>query len=108
MRTAIGRAYYACFNLARLNLVSTNRLPALRRQNTHEVVWQLFAESANPMDLKIGQTGYRLRSFRNRSDYDQVFAHLSRDIDGIMRQAEQLIDNLTMLNQTTPPSADAP
>lgn len=97
-RTAIGRAYYACFNLARLYLVAANRMPPLQRRDVHEYVWQQFSSSLNALELKVGQTGFRLRSYRNRADYDRMFPNLARDIDNMMGQAEQLVDTLDRLS----------
>lgn len=96
-RTAISRAYYAAFHKARSFLGQSGfRVPVAER--AHAYLWMRLSNSDHP-DVNIaGDNLNRLRSIRNRADYD--FNHPLDETTaiervGIATDIVQLLDQLS-------------
>jgi len=72
LRSAVSRAYYAAFCKARNHLRDRegHRIPATGR--AHQYVRDKFKKSPDKTRKRIGSDLDRLRSDRNRVDYDDV------------------------------------
>lgn len=69
LRTAIGRSYYACYNMA-ADLLRGWGVPVTRNAAGHGEVMRYFANSGDP-DLEQAEYKLRaMRSKRNTADYD--------------------------------------
>lgn len=73
LRTAISRAYYAAFRSASNLAVSRGEITPSRGSGDHGLVINHFRDATDPARQKIGANLSRLRSNRNKADYDDVF-----------------------------------
>jgi uncharacterized protein (UPF0332 family) len=67
-RTAVSRAYYALFHVAR-DLLDENKFRIDRSDSAHEQVFRHLHNSGDPEVAEIGQYLNDLRSRRNKADY---------------------------------------
>src|SRR6266849_725492 len=77
LRSAISRAYYAAFCKARNYLRDRRHLTLSRGAEAHSEVQDEFQLSPDRRFKEIGENLNRLRTFRNRADYNDVFAGLN-------------------------------
>src|SRR5947209_4703276 len=70
-RTAIGRAYYGAFLVARELLLPHFAVP--RSDDVHEAVTRLLGRSGRSELKRIGQQLRDLRRMRNKADYDMNY-----------------------------------
>ena len=93
-RTAVSRAYYAAFHVARQLLGDLSfRVP--RADPAHAYLWMRLSNCGDPQIQAGGQRLHDLRSERNRADYDidVPLAHTAAATqDLIARQLIQLLD----------------
>jgi uncharacterized protein (UPF0332 family) len=68
LRSAISRAYYAAFNLARLWLVAKG-VNVPKTGAAHAVVWDRLDQHGLASEAVLGRA---LRDMRNNADYDDV------------------------------------
>lgn len=73
LRTAISRAYYAAFRSASNLAASRGEIIPTGSPGDHGLVINHFQQATDPARQKIGASLSRLRSNRNRADYDDVF-----------------------------------
>ena len=71
-RTAVSRAYYAGFISARNHLRDIDRVEMPKRVNPHAFVPAYFMDGSDPRRENIGRELLRLRTARNRCDYQDV------------------------------------
>jgi uncharacterized protein (UPF0332 family) len=92
-RSAISRAYYAAFHVARELLMSLGfRVP--RADRAHSYLWLRFA-NAGAANVKIaGNRLNDLRSQRNRADYDSHSSLLQATAVNEVKNAEDIIQAL--------------
>ncbi len=70
LRSAISRAYYAVFHLAKKLLEDNGiRVPREEGQNSHENVWATFERGPNETWTEIASSGKRLKDKRTIVDY---------------------------------------
>src|ERR1041384_1418998 len=81
-RTAISRAYYSAFGLAR-ELVENEGMSFAATENLHSLVWKTFTDSSDDRRYYVGIDGRWLRLNRNSADYDPSLT----DTGGRARQA---------------------
>jgi uncharacterized protein (UPF0332 family) len=91
-RSAVSRAYYAVFNLARTHLVAEQRIDPARHE-AHEQVW-LALEAGSRAERRIGQGGRRLRYWRNWADYEETYPHVARDAASLVALARRLTSEI--------------
>jgi len=100
-RSAISRAYYAVFHkaeriYARSHTVS---VPGLGGQS-HTDVWKWF-ERGNTSYKKVAQAGWRLKRYRERADYEDVFAGLTEQAALQVASAKDLLERLDRILSST-------
>jgi hypothetical protein len=94
-RSAVSRAYYAVFNLARGYLIAKERIePA--RTDSHDQVW-LALEGGSHAERRIGQGGRRLRYWRNWADYETEYPQVARDAANLVALARRLTGEIDAL-----------
>lgn len=92
-RSAVSRAYYAAFHVARL-LLRDLGFRAPRADQAHAYLWLRLSNCGDAQIRVAGQRLRDLRSERNRADYD-TDAPLTRPAAAVqVRIAEQLIQIL--------------
>ena len=96
LRTAIGRTYYATFNIARdyLEQIEGVVVPVA---NVHNFVAGYFRHSPDPRYTLIGRYLYELRDERNRADYDRYFSNVPRAARQVLRNATTVIEMISQL-----------
>ncbi|NOX63716.1 MAG: hypothetical protein GXP42_17465 [Chloroflexi bacterium] len=97
LRSAISRAYYGAFGLARDVAVSQDGLILSRSPKDHVRVIAHFRRSSQKTRRRIGLDLDRLRRVRNRADYEalllkpkQTTATALRRAQGIERELDRL------------------
>jgi uncharacterized protein (UPF0332 family) len=107
LRSAISRAYYAVFCLARNYLRDVEQDSRLSRKtpdiNEHQYVAKefIFHKSKAKKMIKIGENLSRLRLFRNKADYEDRVFTLSSDVKIALKMAQNIMTSLSELNRET-------
>ena len=105
LRSAISRAYYSTFCLARNYLRDIEKDPILFRKNRatneHKYVAEAFIchLSKNKNMVKIGENLSRLRDLRNNADYEDTMFNLPTQATTALKLAENIISALRKLPQ---------
>ncbi|MEG4959247.1 MULTISPECIES: HEPN domain-containing protein [unclassified Microcoleus] len=105
LRSAISRAYYSTFCLARNYLRDIEKDPRLFRKNRdineHKYVADEFIYHPTKMKnmVKIGENLSRLRELRNKADYDDTMFNLQREARNALVLAENIISALSNLTE---------
>jgi hypothetical protein len=100
-RSAVSRAYYGAFNVARRWLEAHGK--PIENHRAHDQVWRTFraAESATPGTRgkwqMVGDLGGALRVLRNVADYADVVPSLDRQAADAVRTAERILELLPQL-----------
>jgi uncharacterized protein (UPF0332 family) len=95
-RSAVSRAYYAVFNLARAHLVAEGRIDPTRHE-AHDQVW-LTLDAGSRAERRIGQGGRRLRYWRNWADYEDSYPQVARDAADLVTLARRLLAEIDGLS----------
>ncbi|MEG4577044.1 HEPN domain-containing protein [Microcoleus sp. N3A4] len=106
LRSAVSRAYYSVFCLARNYLRDIQQDPRLSRNKTydindHQYVAEEFIHNqskSQPM-IEIGKDLTRLRKMRNKADYEDTMFNLQREARTGLMLAENIISALSNLTQ---------
>jgi uncharacterized protein (UPF0332 family) len=96
-RSAVSRAYYAVFGLARGRLQDSEGLPIPATGRAHRIVWEKFNASSDVIRQRIGITGNRLRHARNRADYDNIITDVATLSQTSLADAQLVADLLRSL-----------
>ncbi len=106
MRSAVSRAYYAVFCLARNYLRDIQKDPRLAHYkiydlNEHKYVAEefIYNQFHNKKMIKIGEKLSRLRDFRNKADYADVIFNVRRDVNNALNIAEAIMKLLNELRE---------
>ncbi|WP_373535995.1 HEPN domain-containing protein [Microcoleus sp.] len=105
LRSAISRAYYSTFCLARNYLRDIEKDPRLSRKNRdineHQYVAEEFIYHPTKMKnmVKIGENLSRLREMRNKADYEDTMFNLQREARNALVLAENIISALSNLTE---------
>ena len=99
-RSAISRAYYAVYCIAR-NWVKDNgsTLPSTTESNSHKKLWSFFKERDEPEAKKIGLTGDRLRRKRNDADYQDAIPNIKNKAITSIIEAKEIKEKLASLGK---------
>ena len=89
LRSAISRAYYGAFGLAR-GRAAQNGLQLRRSSQDHQAVIRHFRQATNKQYQQIGLELSRLRRARNRADYDEQFDDLANHAQLALRRAQEI------------------
>ncbi|MFB2879051.1 HEPN domain-containing protein [Floridanema aerugineum] len=93
LRSAISRSYYAAFIKARNFLRHKDNL-VIPQQNAHQYVITQFKNSPDRLRQKLGKRLERLRVYRNRADYEDVFSNLVQKAEEALTLARRIISAL--------------
>ena len=105
LRSAISRAYYSTFCLARNYWRDIEKDPRLFRKNRdineHLYVAEEFIYHPTKMKnmVKIGENLSRLRELRNKADYEDTIFNLQKEARNALVLAENIISALSKLTQ---------
>ena len=90
LRTAISRAYYAVFTVARNRLRDHECWHPGR--DPHTRVWATYRNSESLICQRIGDRGFNLRDRRHRADYDDdIGPHVARQASAAIRIAREIL-----------------
>ena len=95
-RTAISRAYYAAFGVARALLISEGHELA-DDNSVHAALWQAFHTSTDDRRYYIALDGRWLRANRNRADYDEAVVKLPLAARQAVKKAQAVISAIERL-----------
>ncbi|MEG4351969.1 HEPN domain-containing protein [Microcoleus sp. LAD1_D3] len=105
LRSAISRAYYSTFCLARNYLRDIEKDPRLFRKNRdineHQYVAQEFIYHPHKMKnmAKIGENLSTLRGIRNKADYEDTMFNLQKEAKTALMLAQNIISALSNLTE---------
>ena len=97
LRSAISRAYYAAFCLARNHLIHKEGVIVRPSSGVHMKVIDRFKYSRDRRKRRIGTNLNRLRIDRNKSDYEDRMGNLYKKAELDLKIAEQIIATLAEL-----------
>ena len=98
LRSAVSRAYYAAFCLAREHLLNTNKLfgsKPRRPRLSHQTVWLTYGRD---VDRRIGVDGNRLRELRNLVDYEDMVPNLDNAVRSALSTSRRILASLDELS----------
>ena len=98
LRSAVSRAYYAAFCLARAHLLNTHESFGSRPRRprlSHRTVWLTYQRD---VDRRIGQDGNRLRELRNLVDYEDVVSDLDDAVRSALSTSRRILASLDELS----------
>jgi uncharacterized protein (UPF0332 family) len=101
LRTAVGRAYYFVFHLARTRLID-NQFVIYPGQDSHKQVWEKYIGSPDPHCIKLGEMGKRLKGKRETADYESHFVRIEKDAPELVATAENFATLLEKLDPRLP------
>jgi len=106
LRSAVSRAYYSAFCLARNYLRDIQQYPRLWRNitydiNAHKYVAEKFIynQSKSQIMIEIGKDLNRLRKMRNKADYEDTMFNLKREARTALMLAQNIILALSNLTE---------
>lgn len=106
LRSAVSRAYYSAFCLARNYLRDIQQYPRLWRNitydiNAHKYVAEKFIynQSKSQTMIEIGKDLNRLRKMRNKADYEDTMFNLKREARTALMLAQNIILALSNLTE---------
>lgn len=95
-RSAINRAHYAAFGMARRDLVSQGGA-IQARGSAHPCVWTAFHAAPGRVNHRIANLGRRLLGFRRRADCDDLYPDLEVDATTAVTWARRILADLDSL-----------
>jgi len=101
LRTAVGRAYYYAFHLARKRVLD-NGFPITQREDSHKQVWEKYSASPEFECKKLAEIAMRLKGKRQRADYEEHYPRLSDDAPQVVADAEDFAKRLARRPQRLP------
>ncbi|MEG3894524.1 MULTISPECIES: HEPN domain-containing protein [unclassified Microcoleus] len=106
LRSAVSRAYYSAFCLARNYLRDIKKDPQLSGNkahgiNPHQYVAKYFQDNQSKSQImkEIGQDLRRLRTMRNKADYEDTIFNLQREARTALKLADNIIALLSNLTE---------
>jgi hypothetical protein len=96
LRTAIGRAYYYVFHLARQRIME-NQFPIIPGTDSHKQIWEKFDNSADVACKKLYSLAKVLKEKRQRADYESAYPRLEDDLPVILDAAKRFAETLVKL-----------
>ncbi|MCC3408211.1 MAG: HEPN domain-containing protein [Microcoleus sp. PH2017_10_PVI_O_A] len=105
LRSAVSRAYYSVFCLARNYLRDIEQDPRLSRNKTydindHQYVAEefIYNRSKSQKITEIGRNLTRLRKIRNQADYEDTIFQLQKEVVRSLSLAQNIISALRELS----------
>ena len=106
LRSAVSRAYYSAFCLARNYLRDIQQYPRLWRNKTYEINAHkyvaekfIYNQSKSQIMREIGKDLSRLRKMRNKADYEDSMFNLKREARTALMLAQNIISALSNLTE---------
>ena len=106
LRSAVSRAYYSAFCLARNYLRGLQQYPKLWRKKTYEINSHkyvaekfIYNQSKSQIMIEIGKDLSRLRKMRNKADYEDTMFNLKREARTALMLAQNIISALSKLTE---------
>jgi uncharacterized protein (UPF0332 family) len=99
-RSAMSRAYYSVFHLAR-QMITREGETVPERGEAHQFVWTAL-ERQGKGRRRLGQEGKRLRELRRKADYDDSLAQIDKHLQDALLTARGAA-NLIAAEQGTAP-----
>ena len=106
LRSAVSRAYYSAFCLARNYLCDIQQYPRLWRNktydiNSHQYVAEKFIynQSKSQIMIEIGKDLSRLRKMRDKAEYEDTMFNLKREARTALMLAQNIISALSNLTE---------
>jgi uncharacterized protein (UPF0332 family) len=106
LRSAVSRAYYSAFCLARNYWRDIQQDPRLSRNKTndindHQYVAKefIYNQSKSQPMIEIGKDLTRLRIMRNKADYEATIFNLKREARTALMLAQNIISALSNLTE---------
>lgn len=93
-RSAISRAYYGAFCLARNKAVEMKWININNSVQDHKTVKEYYIKHRDKDKNKIGLKLDRLRKKRNQADYRDTFYHVGRYAKTCVKNAKEIVINL--------------
>lgn len=91
-RSAISRAYYSLFCVARKKVEARQGKQFQHKKNVHGLVKQHLEESHSIQERELAAGLDRLREDRNKADYDDEIARLKDLVAMRLEEASRLLD----------------
>ena len=88
-RSAISRAYYAAYHVARRHPGSKGATAT--QSGSHGAVWRALRESSDKNWRKAGNQGRDILENRHKADYDDVVPELVRKMHSTIRMTEEIL-----------------
>src|SRR5438309_1228351 len=103
-RTAISRAYYSVFNVARERAERNNCVFDPNAEGgMHKKCWNLYRRGPDPNCMQLGVEGGRLSELRVRADYKNGdYIRLNEDATQFIRDVKQFKNKLRGLDARYP------
>ncbi len=101
-RSAISRAYYAAFHVAKDYACNNSQPPDQNAENIHKEIREWFHSNPHRLAKQIGDDLNRLRINRNKADYDGNMGSLSivKSItQDAVKRAEYIVTNISSLQR---------
>lgn len=95
LRSAISRAYYGAFGLARETAVLRHQFQLQHTAQDHANLIRHFRQSSFKAIKQIGVNLDRLRRVRNRADYENQFRDLEKQSWLALQRAQQIKRDLS-------------
>lgn len=96
-RSAIGRYYYACFNLTKIYFEREHFIIG-HNQNPHEIIIKYLEYYEIEKEVELSKLLNNLRKYRNNADYD--FNFRKNNIKKAKKTAEEIFLLLDELNNS--------
>jgi uncharacterized protein (UPF0332 family) len=96
-RSAISRAYYAAFHVAR-EFLTTLRFRVPAGEQAHAYIWLRLSNTGDPKNDVLGRLLRDLRGRRNTADYDLARARTASNAQDALNDAKDLIAQLAALS----------
>jgi uncharacterized protein (UPF0332 family) len=100
LRTAISRAYYYVYHLARKRVLD-NRFHVIPGGDSHKQVWEKFDASPEPDCKKLYSLALRLKDKRQQADYNATYPRIQDEFPAILELTKEFADRLAKLNPSS-------
>lgn len=97
LRSAVSRAYYAAYHVARKRLEQEGDAGLRWTEQPHAYVWEQFKLSTEQQRREIGTKGQRLKLQRRDADYESTVANWQATTIKAILDSERVFDDLAML-----------
>ncbi len=97
-RTAVSRAYYAAFHVARAWLVTETNVYVPTHGGAHDAVLDEFERRGDRDSVSIAHSGRRLKDKRRKADYEQHVRNFGSLVQPALLEAQQVITIIKTLS----------